>query len=143
MGAAGTRRRNPRARVAALIALAWCVLVVGALLVLPLGTTTTTTTTASSDRSVSRVERHTLVDREGIAGLAATAIPLAVAAVGVAAVGRRRERGALVTTMVLLWVWVVLTGFSIGLFYLPAAVASCFAVAASRSSQRTCSMSVT
>jgi hypothetical protein len=131
--------RNPRGLIAALVAAGWCAVVVGALLVVPLVSTSTVT----SEQPVARVERHTLVEEEGAGVLVAAAIPLVVAVAGAAAVGRRRARAVLIATTALLWAWVVVAGMSIGLLYLPAAVASCFALASSRSSQRTCSTSVT
>ena len=70
---------------------------------------------------------ESLVDANGMSVLGVLAVPVVLAGVGLVAV-RGRHRGVLVVVMVALVVFCVLALASVGLFYLPAAVALVIAV---------------
>ena len=74
---------------------------------------------------------RSLLQTEGISVLLAASIPLLIALVPVCLAGGRHARRAEVVAAALLAAFVVVAGFSIGLFYLPAALAA--TVAARRS----------
>ena len=68
-----------------------------------------------------------LVEANGVSVLGVLALPVLLAGVGLVAV-RRRRRPILIVVMVALVVFCVLAAASVGLFYLPAAVAVVVAV---------------
>ena len=70
---------------------------------------------------------ESLVEANGVSVLGLLALPVLLAGVGLAAVGRRR-RSILVAVMVAMVAFCVLAAASVGLFYLPAAVALVIAV---------------
>jgi hypothetical protein len=70
---------------------------------------------------------ESLVEANGISVLSVLVLPVLLAGVGLVAV-RRRHRGVLVVTVVALVAFCVLALASVGLFYLPAAVALVIAV---------------
>lgn len=79
-------------------------------------------TGSSSGVTTISSERATLITENGLWVIVPLCVPIALAALGLLAVARRRR--------VLVWVlggvllgFVVLSGFTIGLFYLPAAIA--------------------
>ena len=83
--------------------------------------------------------RHSMIAIEGLAGILALFLPILVS--GVFLVVVLAEPGGRAVTMAVLWVtailmpgFCVLAGFSIGLFYIPAAVAMLIAAAFAASS---------
>lgn len=72
---------------------------------------------------VGRVERVSLLEHEGASVLIPLAVPVAIAALGLAADRSRRPRTLRTVAAGLLVVFVLLGAMSIGLFYLPSAVA--------------------
>ena len=70
---------------------------------------------------------ESLVEANGMSVLGVLALPVLLAGVGLVAVGRRR-RSILVTVMAAMVAFCVLAAASVGLFYLPAAVALVIAV---------------
>ena len=70
---------------------------------------------------------ESLVEANGVSVLGVLALPVLLAGVGLAAVGRRR-RSILVAVMAAMVAFCVLAAASVGLFYLPAAVALVIAV---------------
>ena len=70
---------------------------------------------------------ESLVEANGVSVLGVLALPVLLAGVGLAAVGRR-WRSILVTVMAAMVAFCVLAAASVGLFYLPAAVALVIAV---------------
>ena len=70
-----------------------------------------------------RVSHVTLIEEEGPSLLPVVAVPLAIAGIGFGLARTRWGRPAALTSGTLLTLFAVLTGFSIGLFYLPAAIA--------------------
>ena len=70
---------------------------------------------------------ESLVEANGVSVLGLLALPVLLAGVGLAAVGRRR-RSILVAVMAAMVAFCVLAAASVGLFYLPAAVALVIAV---------------
>jgi hypothetical protein len=89
--------------------------------------TTGTTVWSTDGRSHSAVVRQTLVEAVGWQVVRFLAVPVVVAGLGLAI----RRRWALIPAAAVLWLFVLVTGFSIGLFYLPAAVAMAAAAAIS------------
>ena len=114
-------RRSTASRAAAWAALAVCVVVWGAALVVPFGSTSSS---ASSDGTFTTVTRsQTLVASEGARLLVVLAIPIAIA--GLAVLSSRIGRVALMIATALMLAWVTVTSFSVGFLYLPAALALC------------------
>ena len=79
-------------------------------------------TGSSSGVVTSGSESGTLITENGLWAAVPLCIPIVLAALGLVAVARRRRSLAWVLGGVLLG-FVVLSGFTIGLFYLPAAIA--------------------
>jgi hypothetical protein len=121
------RRTASRAAVFAVVAAA---LVWVAALVVPV---------YSGSSSTGRSSRATLVDVNGPRVLVLLAIPIAIALIGLLAVTGRLPRSALPVACALMWMWTIITGFSVGLFYLPADVALIVAFAAMPPRRRTSS----
>jgi hypothetical protein len=130
MRAPVTRRRG---EIAAWIAVACCVAVV---LIIGLAPIAESTSTSSSSNGVlvSKTTHESLVDNEGTSVLLVLAIPLLFALVGAFAV-RSRRRVVITAATVLLWIWVVIASFTVGMFYIPAAIALTFAFAWSTESR--------
>lgn len=78
---------------------------------------------------------RSLLQTEGLSILVAAGLPVLVALLPLAFAGSRHARRAEIVSAVLLGIFVVVAGFSIGLFYLPAALAA--VVVARRSPTRT------
>ena len=103
-------------------AVAWAVLVSVAWLVVPAGRSTSTTL-GSDGTVVTETAQHTLLASEGAGVLVPLAVPVLIAAAGVVAPRSRRIRGVRLALGGVLLAACVVAGFSIGLPYLPAAVA--------------------
>jgi hypothetical protein len=135
-----TRPRRPGARAAAL-SLFLALLVSVLLLVVPTGTTTSTfcsvrpTTALSGGASgsptcASRVTHPSLVDDQGWGVAVPLSIPVVVAFVPWALARTRAWRPAVIAAAALMMTFAILGAASVGIFYLPSAVA--MVVAASR-----------
>ena len=107
---------------AALVAVLWCTLVAAVLLFAPLSTTRSTVTTSDGTRVATRTTHESLVEQEGGAVGAVLAVPALVALGGWFAARRAWRAGVVVAAAVL--AAAVFAGLlSIGLFFVPAAVA--------------------
>lgn len=112
----GSRSRR-RAVIAAVGALAWALTAAAVVLVVPLGTSVSTDSSGTSTRST-----YTLWEAEGPGLLVVLAIPVVLALAGV--IGAVTQRAWLTTGAAsLFFVGMLLAAASIGLFFVPAAIA--------------------
>jgi hypothetical protein len=113
--------------VAATVSFALALAASVAWMLVPASTSVSTVASTSGVQHGPTVTHETLVAATGWRVLWVLAVPVAIAGIGLAA----RRRWALMPGAVLLWLFVVATGFSIGLSYLPAAAAMVVAAAIS------------
>ena len=113
------RRGTVLAAASALLALAAST----TFILLPTGTTTTATSTAPGSPSATVVTQHTLLEHEGPGVLFVLAVPVLVAAIGAVVPAGWWARPARTLLAFLLWAFAVLGAASVGLFYVPAAIA--------------------
>ncbi len=122
MGAMDGLRR--RGAIAAVLSLAFSLVAAVALAVAPLGSQQEAVVSSpGSTATAGRVEHVSLLQHEGASVLVPLAVPIAIAALGVVAGLFRRPRPVRAVAAGLLVVFVMLGAMSIGLFYLPSAVA--------------------
>lgn len=113
----------------------------GALVVPFYSGSSVSSSTRSSDGTLSSsivqgTHHETLVQANGTRILIVLSIPLVIALVGLLGARGIIPRVGLVAAVVLIWLWTVITGFSVGLFYIPAAIALTVAVIASPQTPR-------
>ncbi|HEX2192032.1 MAG TPA: hypothetical protein VHH09_02475, partial [Acidimicrobiales bacterium] len=105
-------------------------LAIGASAALALLPTGSKTVAVRADEPVSEVTHESLLEHEGGSVLVVLAVPVLAAALGaVTAPGHRRAR---IVSAVLVWAFSILGAASIGLFYVPAALAMTVAARRSR-----------
>ena len=113
-----------RGAIAAVISLAFSLVVAVTLAVTPLGSQREVVLSSPGGTAIAgRVEHVSLLQQEGASVLVPLAVPIAMAALGVGAGLFRRPRPVRAVAAGLLVVFVLLGAISIGLFYLPSAVA--------------------
>lgn len=130
----GPSRR--RGRIAAYVSLG-CTLVAAAVLMLaPLGSSQTAVATSTSmspspspELSVARVEHESLLQHEGGSVLVPLAVPVVIALLGTVASLFRRPKILRMVSAGLLATFVLLGALSIGIFFLPSAIAMGIAAA--------------
>ncbi len=121
--------------VAATVSLALAALAAAALLVAPLGSQVEPVEvspgppTGAQPEQEREVERISLLEHEGASVLLPLLIPVAFAALGVAAGWSTRPRPLRITSACLLLAFVVVGIVSIGIYYLPSAIAMVVAAA--------------
>ena len=94
-----------------------------AFLVLPTTTRTTATSDSAGSPSPTIVTHHTLLEHEGSSVLLVLAVPVLVAALGTLVPAGPRARPVRAAAAFLLWAFAVLGAASVGLAYVPAAIA--------------------
>ena len=115
--------------VAAAVSLALAALAVAVLLVVPLGSQVESVEvspgapTGAQLEQEREVERVSLLEHEGASVLVPLLIPVAIAALGVIAGWLTRPRPFRIASAGLLLVFVVVGIISVGIFYLPSAIA--------------------
>ena len=110
-------RSRRRAVIAAVVGLAWALAAGAVVLVVPLGTSVSMDSSGTSTRS-----SYTLLEEEGPGLLVVLAIPVVLALAGVIGAATQRAWLTIGGAGVLL-VGVLLAAASIGLFFVPAAIA--------------------
>jgi hypothetical protein len=102
-------------------AVVWSIVASAALLLIP--TSTSISISSSSDGpTVVTTTQHTLLENEGRSVLVVFIVPIAIAAVG-AFVGRRSKRKVRLRAGVLLAIGCFVAAASIGMFFIPSAIA--------------------
>ena len=122
---AGTRSKSNRRGRPGLVAVWSAVLALAAvvaLVLVPTGTGVTYSSTSDGSETVVE-ERTRLLDEEGLGVLGVLAIPVLFAVSGAALGIALRSRVPLAVAAGLLWTFSLLALFSIGIFFVPAAVA--------------------
>lgn len=109
-----------RAR-AAQFGLLWTLVAGAVLAFVPFGDSSMTTA-SSEGTSVTTTTRESLLEHEGASVLVVLAVPVVLTLAGWLA-ARRRWRAGVVASAIVLTVGVVLALLSVGVFYLPAAIA--------------------
>ncbi len=117
-------QRDERWRPSYLAVLSIGLALAGALFVLfvPMGSSVSTSTGSDETQVVVR-ERTRLIDTEGSSVFAVLALPVVVAASGTGLAIARRSRRTLAVTAALMWILILAGLFSVGVFFLPAAMA--------------------
>jgi hypothetical protein len=135
-GRSGDRRTRPRppGPRAGVLSFALALVVSGILLVVPIGTTSSTVCSVRSTPALpvsipgtpmcsSRVTHPSLVDDQGWGVAVPLAIPVAVAGFPLALARTRARKAAAIVAACLLMAVAILGAASVGIFYLPSAVA--------------------
>ncbi len=143
-GARKTRPRSPGARAGA-VSLVLALMASVILLVVPTGTSVSSVCSVgpppvpggaqASPTCISRVTHTSLVDDQGWGVAVPLSIPVVVAGIPLALAGTRAWRPAAIAAACLLMAFAILGAASVGIFYLPSAVA--MIVAASRRTRST------
>jgi hypothetical protein len=116
--------RRPVAKgptIAAWIAAAWCAVIWVSALVAP--AYSSETVHAGPQGEIRTESTRTLVEHEGGWILILLTLPLAITVVAALSSRTRLARWILIPTTAVLWLWILVTGFSVGLLYLPAGFA--------------------
>ena len=112
-----------RERIALRAAFALALIPSAVLLVVPVYAALTESETTSSGSPASSMSRGTLIQANGLWVLAVLFLPVVLTAAGLAARASTQRRSVIRAGALLLTAFVVLAGFSVGLLYLPSAVA--------------------
>ena len=117
-------------RIAAAVSLGLAVVASAALAVLPTGSKTVAV--QAGEPTAPAVTRESLLEHEGASVLVVLALPVLAAAPGAVVGAAPRRRRVRAVSAGLLWAFTVLGAASVGLFYVPAALAMTVAACAPR-----------
>ncbi len=130
-------RREDAGHVAAIVSFGLALAATAVLAAAPLGSRQEAVLNSPNDESSGRVERVSLLEHEGPSVLLLLAVPAVIAALGVVASHSPARKAVRATSAGLLVAFVFLGLMSIGVFYLPSAVAMMVATAKTRPSYST------